>query len=168
MTKSSFCYKWSTCCFSSKAWQLSGLLFTPSTSSSSVETDDDLDGHRPLLPAQALCYTIGWPFCWKETLIKDLKNDDRKSGRPPFVFAWQKMMMEYLMKWHLWVLSRAQGYEKTAPQKWMHIAMKKSFPLVFKKKISSNVVICRFLIQPKKIVEFCWKHFNKIVNSLKK
>ena len=54
MTKSSFCYKWSTqgstCCFSSKAWQLSGLLFTPSTTSSVVSTDD-LD--RLL----ALCYT---------------------------------------------------------------------------------------------------------------
>ena len=50
MTKSSFCYKWSTCCFSSKAWQLSGLLFTPSTTSSVVATDD-LD--RLL----ALCYT---------------------------------------------------------------------------------------------------------------
>ena len=106
-------------------------------------------------PGQAASPLLHWPFCWKETLIKDLKNDDRKSGRPPFVFALAKMMMEYLMKWHLWVLSRAQGYEKTAPQKWMHISMKRVFlyfiflkweTLVFSKKILSNVVICRFLI----------------------
>ena len=153
MTKSSFCYKWSTCCFSSKAWQLSGLLFTPSTTSSVVATDD-LD--RLL----ALCYT-------------DLFVEKKLSLR-----IW-KMMTGNLGDHHLFLLGKnddgilnevtSMSFEQS-PRLWENCASKvnaycneKSIPpfhffskwetLVFSKK---NIVKCCHLSLSNLAKKNCW------------